>query len=146
MLRLNSLFRMTVLPAAAGALLMFAGGTAPAPAADLDCDNTVKLTCSGFEPNWQFTLPGNGTVEFVDPENPNAAVTPLVVKACVNPIGKDAYRILAGAPLQLEATVTPQSCTEPNDAVKPLTISISFRQGAQGQSPTQVSGPGCCSR
>ena len=121
----------------------FIGVPLAASAADLPCDK-VKLQCSGFEPNWAFTLPGNGTIRFTDPENPNYQTAPIVIAVCANRLPGQKISIAAGAPLSLSATVTPQQCTEPSGQLRPLSISISFKQGAQTGTPRQVSGTGCC--
>jgi uncharacterized membrane protein len=115
-----------------------------APAADHACV-PVKLTCGGSEPFWSFRLPGNNTVRFSDPANPNWQKQPLVLPACAHPDGSG-YVITAGAPLNLNATVRKQRCVEENDRVRRYSISISYVQGADGGTQTQVSGPGCCWR
>jgi hypothetical protein len=104
----------------------------PTFAADLSYQSCrkIRLTCRGFEPNWSFTLPGNGTIQFVDPQSPNYPA-PLVIQACASGSGSQ-INITAGAPLNLTATVTQQSCTEPSGQVRPRKITISYQQGAPG--------------
>jgi hypothetical protein len=104
----------------------------------------VKLTCSGFEPNWRFVLSGT-VLRFTDPENPNGGNPPLVLRACAQPQGPG-YEISAGAPLDLTATVKRARCTEPSGRPRPYSISISYKQGASGGTPMQVQGTGCCWR
>jgi uncharacterized membrane protein len=115
-----------------------------AQAADHACV-PVKLTWAGSEPFWSFRLPGNNTVRFSDPANPNWLTQPLVLPACAHPDGTG-YVITAGAPLNLNATVRKQRCVEESERVRRYSISISYRQGASGGTPMQVSGPGCCWR
>jgi hypothetical protein len=130
-------------------LLLVAGVAAiadvPTPifAADLSYQSCrrIRLTCRGFEPNWSFTLPGNGTIRFLDPQSPNFPA-PLVIQACATGSGSQ-INITAGAPLNLTATVTQQSCTEPSGQVRPRKITISYQQGAPGPG-MQISGTGCC--
>lgn len=115
-----------------------------AQAADLAC-MPIKLTCSGFEPNWRFVLAGN-TLRFTDPENPGWETRPLVLAACAQPQGTG-YAISTGAPLDMNATVRRARCTEPSGRPRALSISISYKQGAGGgANPAQVSGNGCCWR
>jgi hypothetical protein len=114
-----------------------------AAAADLGC-HRVKFTCSGFEPNWAFRLSA-GTLKFTDPENSNGGTPPIVIPACATHLSGNQTSITAGAPLGLSATVTHQSCVEPNGTTtRPFSISISYTQGAAGGTPRQVSGNGCC--
>lgn len=130
---------------AALSICLLAGATAaPAAAADLGCE-PIRLTCSGFEPNWMLELPGDGTVRFTDPENPDWEVRPLVVSACARSNAAGTISIHSGAPLNLAATVRHEQCVEPNEEVRPFSIEASFVQGvAGGASPAQVSGVGCC--
>ena len=115
-------------------------------AADLDCE-PIRLTCSGFEPNWLLELPGDGTIRFTDPENPDWEQRPLVVSGCVRQLSTGDIEIVSAAPLNLSATVRQEQCIEPNDAVRPFSIEGSFVQGAAGgANPAQVSGVGCCRR
>lgn len=115
-----------------------------AQAADYAC-MPIRLTCSGFEPNWRFVLAGN-TLRFTDPENPGWETRPLVLRACAQP-QRAGFAISASAPLDLNATVRRARCTEPSGRPRPLSISISYRQGAGGgANPAQVSGNGCCWR
>jgi uncharacterized membrane protein len=114
-----------------------------AAGADLPC-KPIRLKCSGFEPNWSFRLLANGTIRFSDPENPNWQTTPLVLPACAMRLAGQMISISAGAPLDLTATVTPQACTEPSGTTRPYSISISYKQGALGSNPMQVTGTGCC--
>ena len=132
-----------IVPAALLAAFV-ASAAGPARAADLDCE-PIRLTCSGFEPNWRFELPGDGTIRFTDPENPDWETRPLVVSACARRLATGVIDIVSAAPLNLSATVRQEQCIEPNEEVQPFSIDISFVQGAGGgMSPTQVSGPGCC--
>ena len=103
----------------------------------------VKFTCGGFEPNWSLRLPGNNTVRFTDPENPNWQTQPLVLPACAHASG-NGYTVTAGAPLNLNATISKQKCTEPSGQKRNWSISISYVQGAAGGTPRPVSGTGCC--
>lgn len=117
---------------------------APASAADIGCE-PIQLTCSGFEPNWLAELPGDGTVGFTDPENPDWQDRPLVVSACARQVSGGNIALNSGAPLNLSATVRHEQCIEPNDEVRPFSIDASFVQGAGGgMSPGLVSGVGCC--
>jgi uncharacterized membrane protein len=115
----------------------------PATAADLGC-HRVKLTCSGFEPNWAFRLNPNSTIRFTDPENANGGVPPIVIPACAKRLPGHKIDITAGAPLGLSATVTQHTCTEPSGQTRPYSIAISYTQGATGSMQHQVSGTGCC--
>lgn len=115
-----------------------------AQAADHAC-MPIKLTCSGFEPNWRFVL-ANNTLRFTDPENPGWETRPLVVRACAQP-QRAGFAISAGAPLDMNATVRRARCIEPSGRRRALSISISYKQGAGGgANPAQVSGNGCCWR
>ena len=133
-------------------LFLFALGAitcvaAPATAAErggYNCQR-VKLVCSGFEPNWRFTL-SNGTLRFTDPENTNFGVPPITISACARRGPGNKISITAGAPLNLSATVTQQSCGEPSGQTQPLSIAISYTQGAVGGTPHPITGGGCCHR
>jgi hypothetical protein len=114
-----------------------------AHAADPGC-MLIPLTCSGFEPNWSFALNGT-TLRFTDPENPAWQTRPLVVRACARPT-PSGFKISAGAPLYLDAAVRVARCLEPSGQPRPLSISISYRQGAGGPTPRPVSGNGYCWR
>ena len=129
---------------AAFGVALAAGLTAPAIAADLGCDS-VRLRCSGFEPNWALRLNANGTLRFTDPENTNGGVPPIVIHACAKRLPGNTISLTAGAPLNLTATITNQTCTDPSGSTRPRSISISYKQGAAGGSnPMQISGTGCC--
>lgn len=138
---------MSIRPCVSTALaitLVAAAAAVPARAADLDCES-IRLTCSGFEPNWLFELPGDGTVRFTDPENPDWETRPLTVSVCSRRLANGDIEIVSAAPLDLSATVLAEQCVEPDETVRPLSIDASFVQGAAGgMSPAQVSGPGCC--
>lgn len=127
----------------ATSLAAFIGVPLAASAADIPCKK-IKLTCSGFEPNWAFTLPGNGTIKFTDPQNPNYQTAPIVIAACAHPLPGNQISITAGAPLVLSATVQTQTCTQPSGQTRPFSIAISYKQGAQSNAPMQISGNGCC--
>ena len=115
-----------------------------ATAADYGCQR-VKFKCSGFEPSWSFRPAGGGHIKFSDPENTNFGNPPLLISACATHLPGGQTSITAGAPLGLSATVTHQSCVEPNGTTtRPYSISISYTQGAAGGTPRQVSGTGCC--
>jgi len=132
---------------AVAALALALAATA-APAADL-CVN-LPLRCSGFEPNWQFTIVsqdgGNDIVRFTDPENPDWETKPLSVPGCVLQGSPNDYELTTDAPLSLEASITEQSCVEPNDEVSGFSISATFNQGALTGAPNRVTGTGCCRR
>jgi len=130
-----------VLLASAAAVLALIAAP-PAAAAEVHCA-PVKLTCGGFEPNWNFELAEDGTMKFTDPENPDWQTKPLTVKACAQ-VATKGFIIKAGAPLDLSANVIQKRCVEPNDKVRPYSISIKFKQGATGSNPHTVSGTGCC--
>jgi hypothetical protein len=126
--------------------VLAASAAVPARAADLLCE-PIRLTCSGFEPNWLFELPGDGTIRFTDPENPDWQERPLVVSVCSRRLASGVIDIDAAAPLNLTATVRAEQCIEPNEEVQPFSIEASFVQGAAGgMSPGMVSGVGCCWR
>lgn len=136
-------FRVLI-PALLMAATLAASADGPARAADLDCE-PIRLTCSGFEPNWLFELPGDGTVRFTDPENPDWQERPLVVSVCARRISADRIDIDSGPPLNLSAVVRHEQCVEPNDEVRPFSVKARFVQGAAGgASPGQVFGVGCC--
>jgi hypothetical protein len=115
-----------------------------ARAADLDCE-PVQIKCGGFEPNWNFELTTDNTLKFTDPENPNWETRPVTVVACARP-ASGGYTIIAGAPLDLSATIKRERCVEPNDQVRDHSISIRFNQGAETSASHPVSGTGCCWR
>lgn len=119
-----------------------AGAPASAIAADYGC-TSVRLRCSGFEPNWAFQLNG-GTLKFTDPENTNGGNPPIIIRACAMRLPGNQIGISAGAPLGLSATVTNQTCTDPSGQTRPRSISISYTQGAAGGTATPISGTGCC--
>ncbi len=113
----------------------------------------VRLACSGFEPNWQFVTgldgEGDATITFTDPENPDGGLQPVILEGCVlSRAGGDGFQVLSGAPVDIEATVTPVECVEPNDAVQPYTIDIIYNQGSAGEGTaaagSRISGTGCC--
>lgn len=134
----------TFVPAALAVVALAVSAAVPARAADLDCQ-PIRLTCSGFEPNWLFELPGDGTIRFTDPENPDWETRPLTVSVCARPLSSGVIEIVSAAPLNLSATVRQEQCVEPNDDVQPFSIDASFVQGAAGgANPAQVSGVGCC--
>ena len=120
-----------------------------APAADYACAR-IKLTCASFEPNWRFVLPGDGTIRFLDPENPNDALNPgvpkpLVTRVCALHTSGNQISITTGAPLSLTATVTQQTCNDASGLVRPRTITYSYRQGALvNASGPLLSGTACC--
>jgi hypothetical protein len=117
----------------------------PAPAADLPC-RRIQLECAGFEPSWSFVMPGDGTIQFRDPENANFP-TPQVLPVCAYPIPGNRIRITTGAPLLLTATVTMQTCNDESGVAKPRKIAISYKPGSVGGGsglPAQVSGTACC--
>jgi hypothetical protein len=125
-------------------LSLFAASVAMPPpllAADIPCAD-VRLLCSGFEPNWRFTLEG-GTIAFIDPEGPHGLDNPLTLRACASPISASQTRVTAGAPLDLDAIVVAESCTQPNDEVWPFSVEATFNQGAPA-TIGRVSGTGCC--
>ena len=126
------------------ALALLSALPAPAGSADLACAD-VQLVCSGFEPNWQFTLQGS-SLSFIDPENPNWETAPLAVSACAAQESSAEWRITTPAPLSLAADIVEESCTQPNDEVWPFSVNASFTQGVEGSNPTAVSGTGCCRR
>jgi hypothetical protein len=134
-----------ILPALALASLFLAGAPA-AFAADL-CRN-VNLHCRGFEPNWQFTVgmdeEGDQVVSFADPENPDWQSAPLIVETCVLAISPEELHVTSAPPLALDAQLISQSCVEPNDEVRPISVTASFNQGAETSNPNRVSGTGCC--
>lgn len=138
---------MSLRPIIAAALAVgtLAGsGLTPVAAADLGCE-PVRLTCGGFEPNWQAELPGDGTIRFTDPENPDWQERPLVVSVCARQMSTGTIEIDSAAPLNFSATVHHEQCVEPNDEVRPFSVEASFIQGAGGgASPGLVSGVGCC--
>jgi len=115
-----------------------------ARAADIYCV-PLKLSCGGFEPNWNFDLTSDNRLKFTDPENPGWQTRPLTVEACARP-ARNGYTIEAGAPLELSARVTRERCVEPNDRVRNYSISIRFNQGAATSASHPVSGTGCCWR
>lgn len=131
-----------VLLASAAAVLALIAAPPLAAAAEVYC-TPVKLSCGGFEPNWNFDLAQDGTMKFTDPENPDWQTKPLTVKACAR-VATKGFTIEAGAPLDLSANVIHKRCVEPNDKVRPYSISITFKQGAAGNTPRTVSGTGCC--
>ena len=115
-------------------------------AADLCSD--VALQCDGFEPNWQFTLgmdsEGDQVVSFIDPENPDWQINPLIVEACAFRDSASHLFIITPQPLELDARVRSETCVEPNDEVRPLAVEVRFNQGAQTGNPNRISGTGCC--
>jgi hypothetical protein len=118
---------------------------AAALAADRDCQ-PISIECSGFEPNWAFSLGADGTIVFTDPENPDWQTHPLTLRACARSPRRGLIEISVAGSLALSASVTAARCTEPNDAVQPYEISISFRQGAATKDARAVTGTGCCRR
>ena len=115
-----------------------------APAADYGCQR-VKFKCLGFEPSWIFRPSGGGHIKFADAENPNGGRPPMVISACATQLSGTQTSITTGPPLGLSATVTQQSCDDPNSgSTRPYSIAISYMQGAAGGTPRQVSGTGCC--
>lgn len=126
---------------AASALSAAIAAPNAAHAADAPCAET-RLLCSGFEPNWQFTLEGT-TITFLDPENPNGLDDPLVLPACAMTVSAARTQVTAGAPLDLEADVVAESCIQPNEEVWPFSIDATFNQGAPA-TLGRVSGTGCC--
>lgn len=103
--------------------------TAPTPghAADVPCAE-VRLLCSGFEPNWRFTLDGT-MITFLDPESPNGLDNPLVLPACAMTVSGARTDVTAGGPLDLEATVAAETCIQPNEEVWPFSVDATFNQG-----------------
>ena len=108
----------------------------------------VQIQCDGFEPNYQFTTgldgEGDGAITFVDPENPNWETEPLILEGCV--LGNDdgSFQVTGGAPVDLDAVVTPGECIEPDDEVRQWSVSSEFNQGALTDNPNRISGTGCC--
>ncbi len=134
----------SVLVAAAMVALPCGLGATATVAADLACE-PLEITCSGFEPNWQFRVTGDGKLSFTDPENPGWETKPLEVKACGVRLPDGDIELTAGAPLNLGASITPERCVEPNDAERPYSVEIKFTQGAGGGgNPGPVTGTGCC--
>ncbi len=117
-----------------------------AQAADLCRD--VNLHCRGFEPSWQFTLgmdeEGDQVLSFADPENPDWQTAPLIVEACAQAISPEELHVTSAGPLDLDARLISETCVEPNDEERPISIEATFNQGAQTSSPNRVTGPGCC--
>ena len=95
----------SVLIATALAALPCGLDTTAAVAADLACE-PIEITCSGFEPNWRFSLANDGKLSFTDPENPGWETKPLVVKACGARLPNGDIELTAGAPLNLDASIT----------------------------------------
>jgi len=129
------------------ALALFFLAAAPAAfAADLCRD--VNLHCRGFEPNWQFTVgmdeEGDQVVSFADPENPDWQSAPLIVEACVLAISPEEIHVTSAGPLDLDAQLISETCVEPDDGVRPISIKARFNQGAGTSNPNRVSGTGCC--
>jgi hypothetical protein len=115
-----------------------------ASAADYGCQR-VKFKCLGFEPGFIFRPSGGGHIKFTDPENPNSGRPPMVIAACATQLSGTQTSITTGPPLALSATVTQQSCDDPNSGTtRAYFIAISYMQGAAGNTPHQVSGTGCC--
>ena len=134
----------SVLIATALAALPCGLGTTPVMAADLACE-PIEITCSGFEPNWRFSLANDGKLSFTDPENPGWETKPLVVKACGARLPNGDIELTAGAPLDLDASITSEHCVEPDDTERPYSVDIKFTQGAGGGAdPRSVTGTGCC--
>jgi uncharacterized membrane protein len=128
---------------AAIGVAVVAGLPASAIAADYGC-TSVRLKCSGFEPNWALRLSAGGTLRFTDPENTNGGVPPIIISACATRLPGNKISVTAGAPLGLSATVTNQTCTDPSGQTRPRSISITYTQGAAGGTATPISGNGCC--
>ena len=126
--------------------LLFLAVAPTAFAADLCRD--VALHCDGFEPSWQFTLgmdsEGDQVLSFTDPENPDWQSAPLVVEVCVLAISPDELHITSAGPLELDAQLISETCVEPNDEVRPISVKASYNQGAGTSTPNRVSGTGCC--
>ncbi len=126
--------------------LLFLTVAPPALAADQCRD--VNLHCRGFEPNWQFTLgmddEGDQVLNFADPENPDWQTAPLIVEACVLAISPEELHVTSAGPLELDAQLISETCVEPNDAERPISITATFNQGAETGSPNRVSATGCC--
>ena len=126
--------------------LLFVTAAPAAFAADLCRD--VALQCDGFEPNWQFNVgmdsEGDQVLSFTDPENPDWQTRPLIVEACVQAISPDELHITSAGPLELDARLISETCVEPDDEVRPISIKASFNQGAETSNPNRVSGTGCC--
>jgi len=126
--------------------LLFLAVAPAAFAADLCRD--VNLHCRGFEPNWQFTLgmddEGDQVLSFADPENRDWQTRPLIVEACVLAISPDELHVTSAAPLELDAQLISETCVEPNDEERPISITATFNQGAETSSPNRVSATGCC--
>jgi len=137
---LRPIFSFLALP-----LLVLAAAPA-AFAADLCRD--VNIHCRGFEPSWQFTVgldeEGDQVLSFADPENPDWQTTPLVVEACVLAISPEELHVTSAGPLELDAQLISETCVEPNDEERPISINASFNQGAETAKPNRVSGIGCC--
>ena len=128
------------------------GSIIPAARAADQCLD-VRLACSGFEPNWQFVTQldgeGDGTVTFTDPENPDGGLQPVVLEGCVLSTAETGgFQVLSGPPVDLEATVQPIECVEPDDTVRALSVDITYNQGAGGAGTpaagSRISGTGCC--
>ncbi|HEX2257899.1 MAG TPA: hypothetical protein VHG92_14605 [Afifellaceae bacterium] len=136
-------FRPILSAALTLSVIVASAGTAER-AADLDCQ-PIRLTCSGFEPNWLFDLRGDGTIRFTDPENPDWESRPLTASVCARQLSSGTIEIVSAAPLNLSSIVRAEQCIEPNEEVRPFSIDASFVQGAAGgANPAQVSGVGCC--
>jgi len=129
-------------------LFLAASAVVPPAAFAADLCRDVNLHCRGFEPSWQFTVglddEGDQVLSFADPENPDWQTAPLVVEACVLAISPDELHITSAGPLDLDAQLISETCVEPNEEVRPISIKVSFNQGAQTSSPRRLSGPGCC--
>jgi hypothetical protein len=115
-----------------------------AAAADYGCQR-VKFKCLGFEPGFIFRPSGGGHIKFSDSENPNFGRPPMVIPACATQLSGTQTSITTGPPLSLSATVTQQSCDDPNSGTtRAYFIAITYIQGAAGNTPHQASGTGCC--
>jgi len=126
--------------------LLLATAAPPALAADL-C-REVNLHCRGFEPSWQFTAgmddEGDQVLSFADPENPDWQTAPLIVEACVLAVSPEELHVTSAGPLDLDAKLISETCVEPNDEERPISIRATFNQGAQTGNPNRLTGTGCC--